>query len=150
MSSRQNIHPYLSDKTFKRFKKYCKASNATESSVAEEAIQRFLDDRYDVSLLLRRLDRQGRAMGRFNRDLGFLGQAFSVFVQIWFAHTPTIGADEKGAANAMAQKRYSDFLDYVARSLSSGDNFFDLLPNDVVADSEELLSLAAQSGGDDG
>lgn len=140
--SRKNIHPYLSDDLMARFKKYCAATNATESSVVEEALQRFFDDRYDVQLLLRRLDRHGRSVDRINRDLDLFAQAFSVFVQVWFAHTPKLPDDARAAANSIAQKRYGDFLDYVARSFASGNKLFDLLTQDVTINSD--LEAAAR------
>lgn len=144
--SRKNIHPYLSDDLLAQFKKYCATANATESSVVEEALQRFFDDRYDVQLLLRRLDRHGRSIDRIKRDVDFFAQAFSVFVQVWFAHTPKLPDDARPAANSIAQKRYGDFVDYVARSCASGEKFFELLTQDVAA-SEDLAAAAKGTEG---
>lgn len=141
--SRKNIHPYLSDDLLARFKKYCAATNATESSVVEEALQRFFDDRYDVQLILRRLDRQGRSIDRIKRDLDFFAQAFSVFVQVWFAHAPKLPDDARATANSMAQKRYGDFVEYVARSCASGDRFFELLTQDIAI-SEDLEAVVSK------
>jgi hypothetical protein len=145
---RKNIHPYLSDSLMNRFKKYCSTTGSTESSVVEEALQRFFDDRYDTALLLRRLDRQGRSVTRLARDLDFFAQAFSIFVQIWFAYTPKIPEDAKGPANQLAQKRFADYIDYVARSMASGDKFFDLIPRDEIADETELSEMASQGQGE--
>lgn len=146
--SRKNIHPYLSDELIARFKKYCTVSKATESSVVEEALQRFFDDRYDVSLILRRLDRLDRTVKRVSRDVDIMAQTLAVFIQIWFAHTPKIDGDNKAAANALAQKRFADFTEYVSRSLSSGENFFDLLAQEPLADYDELAAAADITGGD--
>jgi hypothetical protein len=123
---RKNIHPYISDEVFKRFKKYCASLDLTESSVAEAALQKFFDgDNNDFPLLLKRLDRLQRALGRTERDLSMLSEAFSVFVQLWFAHTPKIDESEKDASKRQAGDRYNQFIDFVASKLTSGHRFID-------------------------
>ena len=123
---RKNIHPYISDEVFKRFKKYCASLDLTESSVAEAALQKFFDgDNNDFPLLLKRLDRLQRALGRTERDLSMLSEAFSVFVQIWFAHTPKIDETEREASKRQAGDRYNQFVDFVASKLTAGHRFID-------------------------
>jgi hypothetical protein len=123
---RRNIHPYISDDVFNRFKKYCSSLGLTESSVVEAALQKFFDgDASDFPLLLKRLDRLQRALGRMERDLAMFAEAFSVFVQIWFAHTPQIDEDEKDASKRQASDRYNQYVDFVATKLTSGHRFID-------------------------
>ncbi|SPD72445.1 conserved hypothetical protein [uncultured Desulfobacterium sp.] len=145
--SRKNIHPYLSDTLMRRFKKYCTTTGATESSVVEEALQRFFNDQYDTELVLRRLNRFGRSIDRVSRDLDFLGEAFSVFVRLWFAHTPKVPDEAKAAANQSAKSRYQDFVEYVVRSAGSGKLFFDLLPREEISDDAELQKAVTQHTG---
>lgn len=135
---RKNIHPYLSPELFKRFKGYCNSRNISQSSVVEAALQEYLDENSDIRLLLRRLDRQSRHLDRVERDLTALAEAFGVFVQLWFAHTPRLGDEDKKGAEKEAWNRYSQFVDYVARQLGGGHRFIDDLVEDVVSDEEEL------------
>jgi hypothetical protein len=143
---RRNIHPYLSDPLIERFKAYCAATGATESSVAEAALQQFLDDSKDFTLVMRRLDRMGRTLGRLERDLGMLSEAFSVFVQLWFAHTPKIAEVEKDASKRQAWDRYLQYVDFVASKLSTGHRFIDDLVQDDIADTTELAEAVSASG----
>lgn len=123
---RKNIHPYISDEIYNKFKKYCASLDLTESSVVEAVLQKFFDaETKDFPLLLKRLDRLQRAIGRVERDLSMVTEAFSVFVQIWFAHTPKIDESERDASKRQAGDRYNQFVDYVASKLTSGHRFID-------------------------
>jgi hypothetical protein len=135
---RRNIHPYLSPELFKSFKSYCSSRNISQSSVVEAALQQYLDDNSDIRLLLRRLDRQGRHLDRIERDQTAMSEAFGVFVQLWFAHTPRLGDEDKKGAEKEAWTRYSQFVDYVYRQLAGGHRFIDDLVQDVVGDEDEL------------
>lgn len=142
---RRNIHPYLSPELFKSFKSYCSSRNISQSSVVEAALQQYLDDNSDIRLLLRRLDRQGRHLDRIERDQTAMAEAFGVFVQLWFAHTPRLGDEDKRGAEKEAWARYSQFVDYVSRQLSGGHRFINDLVEDVVADDGELKEQIAKS-----
>ena len=64
--------------------------------------------------------------------------AFGVFVQFWFVHTPRLRDEDKKSAEKEAWNRYSQFVDYVSRQLAGGHRFVNDLVDDVVADDEEL------------
>ena len=64
-----------------------------------------------MKLLLRRLDRLGRHATRLERDINAMAEAFAVFVQLWFAHTPSIGENEKDAARREAWNQYQKFVE---------------------------------------
>jgi len=130
---RKNIHPYLSPELMKNFKSYCNKNNVSQSSVVEAALQEYLDDNSDIRLLLRRLDRQGRHLDRLERDVAVLSEAFGVFVQLWFAHTPRLGDMERKSAEKEAWDRYSQFVDYVSNQITGGHRFI----NDLVQDVED-------------
>jgi hypothetical protein len=102
----------------------------------------YMDGTGDAALLLRRLDRLGRAIERDHRDLQFLSEAFSVFLRLWLAHTPTIPEDGKRAARASAEARYRMFVDHIAEQFSGGKRFRDDLPQERLADEAELGSVA--------
>lgn len=143
---RKNIHPYLSPELFQRFKSYCSKRNISQSSVVEAALQEYLDDNSDIRLLLRRLDRQGRHLDQVERDVTALAEAFSVFVQLWFAHTPRLGDEDKKGAEKEAWNRYSQFVEYVARQLGGGHRFINDLVEDVLGDEEELKKAVDGEG----
>lgn len=147
MKKRAKIQGYISPDLEKRLKQYCKAhNNCSESSVAEAAIQQFLDDTNDTALLLRRLDRQGRALERLQRDLDIQMEAFAVFTQIWFSHMPQLADEQKAAARHQGENRYKQYLDHVSKQFSSGHRFLDDLVKDEPATQEELAKLVEQEG----
>jgi hypothetical protein len=134
---RQRIQPYLSRALVQRFGAHCAAIGATESAVAEAAIAQYLDGTSDHTVLMRRMDRLSRSATRTQRDLDVLAEAFGVFVQVWFAHTPNIPDDNKDAARRESARRYQQFVDHVATRLGHGRQFLQELAKDL-ADVEEL------------
>lgn len=134
------IQPYLSPDLHKHFKRHCKAHGLSESSVVEAALQEYLDDTKDMTMVYRRLDRQQRAIGRLHRDLNVLAEAFAVYVQLYFAHTPEVEANEKEAAKHQGFRRYGQFVEYVAKQYGGGHRFIDDLAEDV-ADDDELREI---------
>ena len=142
------IRPYLSPELHKRFKRYCKAQGLSESSVVESALQEYLEETKDMTLLLRRLDRQQRAIGRVQRDFDVFSEAFAVYVQLYFAHTPEVEANEKEAAKHHGLRRYDQFVDYVAKQYSGGHRFINDLAEDTVDDSELKAILEKEEASD--
>ena len=67
-----------------------------------------------------------------------MAEAFAIFMQFWFAHTPSIGENEKDAARREAWNQYQKFVEYVATQMAGGHRFIDDLVQDVVGDEEEL------------
>ncbi len=130
-SDRNRIRPYLSDTTYKRFKKYCKTNQKTESAVVEAALQDYLDQTSDVTLFYRRLDRHQRALDRMHRDLEILSEAFGVYTQAWFTHTPKMSDAEKSSAYHQGKSRYVQFVERVAKQYTGGHRFIDDLPKDA-------------------
>jgi len=49
-----------------------------------------------------------------------MAEAFAVFVQLWFAFTPSIGENEKDAARREAWNQYQKFVEYVATQMEGG------------------------------
>jgi hypothetical protein len=141
--------PYLSIQIANQFKRYCKVRNVTESAVIEAALGQYLDDSNDRILLLRRLDRQQRAIGRLTRDLNALTEMIGVFIQLWMAHTPEIPAEQKAAAQQAGLARFHKFLDHVGEGLGQGHRFADdILPDEPLADAGELEQAITKAQGD--
>jgi hypothetical protein len=115
--------------------------------LVKSALGQYLDATSDATLLLRRLDRLGRAEARTQRDLEVLSQAFGVFVRLWLAHTPTVPVEAKPGARVNAENRYSRFTQHVADQFSAGRRFLDDLPREVVAEDAELDVIVDNSTG---
>jgi hypothetical protein len=136
--------PYLQREESKRLEAHCAATRTSESAVIREALARYFGDApRDGELVMRRLDRVLRGQARTQRDLELLTEAFALFVKFWFAHTPAVAEQSRGAARASAEARYGQFVEYVSRQFSAGRRFLDDLPRDLVADERELAAIAA-------
>jgi len=59
-------------------------------------------------------------------------------VQLWFAHTLSIGEHEKDAARKELWNQYRKFVEYVAAKMACGHRFIDDLVQDIIADEDEL------------
>jgi hypothetical protein len=143
-NERVRLHPYVDRELAKRLAEYSAASGIASSTVVQAALRQYLDRTSDTALILRRLDRLGRADARAHRDLELLSEAFAVWVRLWFAHTPGITDDAKESARRTAERRFAQFVEYVVERFTGGHRFLDDLPREVLADEVELSSLAAQ------
>ncbi len=143
-TKRQNIHPYLSPELFRRFKQFCKQKGQTETSVVEAALTQYLDEKCDMSLILKKLDRISRSVGRVDNQASVSAEAFALFLQYWFAHTPEIAEEEKSLANTDAKRRYNAFIEYLTAKLGSGSRFTDEIVKDFTVGNEEELRAAAE------
>ncbi len=140
------VWTHLSATLRDRLSSYCAASNLTERAVFEAALEQYISGTSDMTLVLRRLDRLGRAADRVHRDVELLSATFAVFVRLWFAHTPSLREEAKPAAREDAESRYQQFKDYVAQEFTGGRRFLDDLPHEVIANDAELDSVAANAG----
>ena len=143
---RARLVPRVPAELAQRLAEVCASTNATESAVVEAALRQHLDGTSDRTLLFRRLDRIGRAVERIHRDLELLSEAFGVFVQLWFAHTPSVDEGEKKSARRDAESRYKQFLEHVTWRFSGGRRFLDDLPRESIADDAELADVAKNGG----
>ena len=140
------VWTHLSATLRNRLSSYCAASNLTERAVFEAAIEQYISGTSDMTLVLRRIERLSRAADRVHRDVELLSAAFAVFVQLWFAHTPSLREEVKPAAREDAESRYQQFKDYVTQEFAGGRRFLDDLPREAIADDAELDAIAANAG----
>jgi hypothetical protein len=140
------VWTYLSAPLRDRLSSFCAASNVTERAVFEAAIEQYISGTSDMTLVLRRIERLYRAADRVHEDVELLSAAFAVFVQLWFAHTPSLREELKPAAREEAESRYQHFKDYVTQEFAGGRRLLNDLPHEAVADDAELDTIAANAG----
>jgi hypothetical protein len=139
--ARVRLHARISPQTRKRLREHCAARGISSRAGLEAALTEYLDDVGDPTLLMRRLDRLGRAIARTQRDTEIFMETFMVFVKLWFAHTPVVADEHKRAAQASAEARYKQFVGYVQDLLARGHRAFDDFPREPIADSHELADI---------
>jgi predicted DNA-binding protein len=132
------VHAFIEDDLYKRLKAYTGRRGLADAAVIEEAIKQHLDQSTDAALIMRRLDRSGRRIDKIRGDLEMLTEFMSLWVRLWFAHTPRVADAQKGAAQADAAKRYEQFLAFVTKRLSSPQRLaLELLGEEQLADPAE-------------
>jgi hypothetical protein len=142
---RTRLHPYVDTPVAERFARYAAFHGLTESAAVQAAMCQLLEGTSDAALLMRRLDRLGRGDERPQRDVEVLSLAFTLWMKLWFAHTPNVAEDALPFAKASAEARHREFLQHVAEQYSGGRRFIDDLPHEIIADNSELMGLAARS-----
>jgi len=139
------LQSYVEPAMAERVDQYCAATGLSESALIKSSLTKYLDGTNDATLLLRRMDRLGRARERDHRDLEFLSEAFSVFVRLWFAHTPSLPEDAKRSARINADSRYKQFVEHVVQQFSGARRFLDDLPQESLADEAELGAIGGSA-----
>jgi hypothetical protein len=148
MADRQLLKSYLPRALRTRIRQYAAKKGISESSVANAALIRYLDDANDGPLILRKLHRIDRNLERSRRDSDVLSEAFAVFVQLWFAHTPRLDDDEKPTAEHSALQRFSEFAEHVSEKVAGGASFLSDLIRDGAAEQDEISSSQPPRTGD--
>jgi hypothetical protein len=120
MADRLLLKSYLPSELRKRIRQYAAKKGVSESSVANAALIRYLDDTNDIPLILRQLHRLNRQLKRVNRESDTLSEAFALFVQVWFAHTPRLADAEMASAELSALDRFREYAERVAERLAAG------------------------------
>lgn len=145
-SKRQLIHPYISKELHQKVRLYCTLAGISGSKFAEAAFTEFLSDAADSASILKKLDRYYNKMEVIDSNVQILSEAFGLFLQYWFAHTPSIQEEDKKIASHNGKQRYEAFIEYLHKNMISGRRFADefVVP---LADEEELRR-AAEDGYD--
>jgi hypothetical protein len=131
MRTRTRIHPYVTPELARRLVGYSAAKGLTESAAVQAALEEYLDGKEkDSAVIIRRLDRLGRAAVRQQRDVEVLSEAFALFVQIWSAYRSELSDAEKEAATRRGAKFYREYLKYLSQQLASDSRFVKLVVND--------------------
>ena len=131
MRTRARIHPYLATDVAGRLSAYCAAKGLTESAAVQSAIEQYLDaGEKDNALILRRLDRLGRASTRQQRDLEVLSEAYSTA--------------EMDAARRAGAQRYDQFLEYVSDQLAAGHRLAAKVMKEDAAPTPEAAGTKSQ------
>ena len=140
---REQIHPHLPAELRKRLRTYAAGKGASQASVVQAALDKYLDGGIDANLILRRLDRLTRGLGAVHRDVRIVADAFAVFVQVWLAHTPRIPDGDKARAERAALARFAQFTEHVAMRVASGRSVLADLGRDAESDTEVSSSSSS-------
>jgi hypothetical protein len=139
------VRPYLPTELAKSLVQRCVADRITLSAAVTAAVEQWVDGTSDRTLIMKRLDRLGRAIERSHRDAEFHSKAFSVFMHTWLVHTRSVAPQDRAAALESAKKRFGEMVTQVVKEFSDGRRFIDDLPQEPVAHDAELDAILAKA-----
>ncbi len=126
-----------------------KRDGVSQANVVEAALHGFFsferDDQRDASII-RRLDRLTRQFSRLERNDLVLSETVSLLTRFLFTVTPQLPQDDFAAAQAVAEKRFDDFVERLAQDLAKGRRVLQAALNDVVPDIDEFATLDEADG----
>jgi len=139
-------HPWIDLDLARQLKAYCAARRATETSVFNAALRDYFADAKDATLVMRRLDRNDRAVAVVRQTIDLLSETVIAFVQSYFTNTPEMPDAQRKLGATSARRRLDDLLDAAARRYAGGARLLDVLPKDQVGDAQELDAAARAAG----
>jgi len=141
-------HPWIDLDLSRQLKVYCAARRATETSVFNAALRDYFADTKDSTLIMRRLDRNDRAVAVVRQTIDLLSETVIAFVQAYFTNTPEMPEAQRKLGAITARRRLDELLDAAARRYAGGARILDVLPKDQVGDVEELATAARVAAGE--
>jgi len=139
------LQPYVDRELAKQLAAYSAAMGMTTSSVVQAALRQYLHGTSDMTLIMRRLNRLGRAWNRTQRDLEIQMEAFGLWVKLWFAHTPRVPDDAKDFARRTAESRFAQFQQHLIEQFQGDHRFIDDLTREEIADEAELTTIVSEA-----
>ncbi|MFT9089939.1 MAG: CopG family transcriptional regulator [Gluconacetobacter sp.] len=105
----------------------------SQSMVVETALAVFLSPEQGggEGAVGRRLERIDRRLARLERDLGISVETLALFIRFWLLTTPALPEPAVAAARAQAAARYEQFVETLARRMSTGRRLHEELDKDA-------------------
>lgn len=126
------LSPHLS----RQLADYARRKRVSQASVAEAAIASFLSpdgsERMEAAFS-RRLDRISRQLDKLGYHVDVGNEAFVLYLRRWLAVTIPPGEEPSAATRAEAERRFSHFIEALARRMEAGRH----IPDELVRIHEE-------------
>ncbi|MCY4119744.1 MAG: CopG family transcriptional regulator [Rhodospirillales bacterium] len=117
----------------------------TQTALVEAALRSFLTpeaaDRRD-EVLIRRLDRVTRSLGRLSRDHVIISETLALFVRYFLVVTPPIPDDEQDAARALGLERFEYFVTQLAERVAGGRTLLDDVLEEIRPAERDFFTVA--------
>lgn len=99
----------------------------TEGSVVEAALRDYLGKTEHEEILLKKSDKISRQIEKLRRDQRVMLEVLSSFVRVYLTHAQEIPEHEKTNAELKAARKFTRFMELVAKGLDENKPFFDEL-----------------------
>jgi hypothetical protein len=141
--------PWIDVDLARQLKVYCATKRATETSVFNAALRDYFADVKDTTLIMRRLDRNDRAIAVVRQAVEILSETFVAFMQTYLTNTPEMPDEQRRVGATAARRRLDEVLDEASRRFADGERLLDLLPKDHLADESELTAASRTTTSDE-
>jgi hypothetical protein len=142
---RQMLHSRIDNDVYQRLKAYTARLRVEQSAVVSAALAEHLDKSSDMALVLRRLDRISRSLGRLQREVDATSEFNALWVQMWFAHTPALPVDARKAAQQSGNRRFAEMIEYLRRRIAGPKRMLvDLLGPEQDSEGQRVSPPPAQ------
>jgi hypothetical protein len=138
-------HPRIEVELSQQLRVHCAARKVTETSVFNAALRDYFADANDTTLIMRRLDRNDRAIAVVRQAVELLSETFVAFIHSYFINTPEMPDGQRKLGAIAARRRLDEVLDAAARRFAGGGRLLDLLPKDRLADDAELAGASSSA-----
>ncbi len=117
----------------------------TQSALVEAALRAHLTpeaaDRRDAVLLCR-LDRVTRSLGRLSRDHVIISETLALFIRYFLVVTPPVPEDDQEAARALGLERFEYFVTQLAERVAGGRTLLDDILNEIRPAAGDFMTVA--------
>lgn len=99
----------------------------TEGAIVEAALRDYLGKTENEDILLRKSDKISRQIERFRREQRVLMEVLSSYIRVYLTHAQEIPELEKSEAELKGARKFTRFMELVAKTLDENKPFFDEL-----------------------
>lgn len=123
----------------KSLERFHASTGRSRSSIINEALAQYFDESSDDdnwTVLFRRLNRQRNAYDHLSQRMGVLSEMFLLFVQYFFANSPTLTDDSLEEVRVTALARFQKFENSLLRTLRQGGLLTEKLIREISDDED--------------
>lgn len=121
MNTRLPIH------MVQQIKYVAKERGIAEGSIVEAALRDYLGKTENEEILLKKSDRVSRQIESLRRENKMMLEVLSSFIRVYLTHAQEIPENDKANAEQKGARKFSRFMELVAKSLEEHKPFFDEL-----------------------
>jgi hypothetical protein len=107
-----------------------------EGSIIEAALRDYLGKTEHEEILLKKSDKIARQIEKMRRENKAMLEVLSMFIRVYLTHTQEIPEHEKTNSELKGARKFSRFMELVAKSLEENKPFFDELEEKQFAKEE--------------
>ena len=142
-STKPRIRPYVDEDVYVWLRTASLRPGKTESDIVNHALRAEMKGEHEdvrVKAMLRRLDRQTRALEIVQRNQLINAEAFALFMRYFLTVIPAVSENEKAATQAEGHVRFTTYLESLRTVLEDGEPVLFTALEDVMVDQSAFFT----------